>query len=219
MPPNRARPPLPTQYQEAQLHKQGYLRVAGLDEVGRGPLAGPVVAAAVVLPRALDTDHPDFPLIRDSKMLTPSQRQRAAALVRQVAVSIGMGAVSPEEIDRMGIVPATRKAMELALQELRQPPDYLIVDALHLQWRGLPCTALVKGDQRCTAIAAASVVAKVHRDALMVEMDARYPGYGFASHKGYPSPAHLASLRSLGPSPIHRRSFRPLRLEPPADRA
>ena len=216
MPFNHAPTRLPTRDEEASLHRQGYPRVAGVDEVGRGPLAGPVVAAAVVLPPSLNMDHQDFPLIRDSKTLTPSQRERGAALIQQMTTGIGIGAVSSQEIDRIGIVAATRQAMEQALQALPETPDYLLIDALPLAWRGLPCTAIIRGDQRCTAIAAASVVAKVHRDALMVEMDAHYPGYGFASHKGYASPAHLAALQLLGPCPIHRQSFKPLRPEQPA---
>ena len=202
---------LPTQQEEARLHRQGYRRVAGVDEVGRGPLAGPVVAAAVVLPPLRSRGRRDLSLIRDSKQLTPAQRQRAAALVEEIAHGIGVGAASAEEIDRLGIVAATRQAMTLALERLPQPPDYLLIDALPLAWRGLPCGAIVHGDRLCTAIAAASVMAKVHRDALMREMDERHQGYGFARHKGYASVAHLAALRALGPSPIHRRSFSPLR--------
>jgi ribonuclease HII len=206
---------LPTQHEETRLRNQGFRMVAGVDEVGRGPLAGPVVAAAVVLPPLHDNNHRDLPLIRDSKQLTPAQRQRAAALVESVSLGIGVGMASSQEIDRVGIVAATEQAMGLALENLPVPPDYLLIDALPLTWRGLPCTAIIHGDGLCTAISAASVVAKVYRDGLMAELDGRYPGYGFASHKGYASPTHLAALKDLGPSPIHRRSFSPLRPHEP----
>jgi ribonuclease HII len=202
---------LPTRETERELHAQGYLSVAGIDEVGRGPLAGPVVAAAVVLPLELTLQQAELAIIRDSKALTPRQRERAAVIVRQTALGIGVGEVPAEEIDRIGIAPATRRAMALALEALPQPPDHLLIDALPLSWRNKPCTAIIKGDRLCTAIAAASIVAKVHRDAFMVEMDAVYPGYGFAGHKGYGSKGHLQALQELGPTPIHRYSFSPLR--------
>jgi ribonuclease HII len=189
---------LPTRDAERELHAQGYLHVAGIDEVGRGPLAGPVVAAAVVFPLELTLQQPELAIIRDSKALTARQRERGDVIVRQAALGIG-------------IAPATRRAMTLALEALPQPPDHLLIDALQLSWRNKPCTAIIKGDMLCTAIAAASIIAKVYRDALMVEMDALYPGYGFAGHKGYGSSGHLQALQELGPTPIHRYSFRPLR--------
>jgi ribonuclease HII len=202
---------LPTRDAERELHAQGYLHVAGIDEVGRGPLAGPVVAAAVVFPLELTLQQPELAIIRDSKALTARQRERGDVIVRQAALGIGIGEVPAEEIDRIGIAPATRRAMTLALEALPQPPDHLLIDALQLSWRNKPCTAIIKGDMLCTAIAAASIIAKVYRDALMVEMDALYPGYGFAGHKGYGSSGHLQALQELGPTPIHRYSFRPLR--------
>ena len=202
---------LPTQDAERELHAQGYLHVAGVDEVGRGPLAGPVVAAAVVLPLGLTLQQDELAIIRDSKALTALQRERADTVVRQAALGIGIGEVTSEEIDRIGIAPATRRAMSLALESLPQPPDHLLVDALQLSWRNKPCTAIIKGDMLCTAVAAASIIAKVHRDAFMVEMDALYPGYGFAGHKGYGSSMHREALQQLGPTPIHRYSFRPLK--------
>ena len=205
----------PTQQAEDRLRSQGFRLVAGVDEVGRGPLAGPVVAAAVVLPPLHFCSRQDLLLIRDSKQLTPAQRQRAATLVKKVSLGIGVGVVPAEDVDRTGIVAATREAMGLALDRLPEPPDYLLIDALSLTWRGLPCTAIIHGDILCTAIAAASVVAKVHRDTLMRELDGHYPGYGFAEHKGYASKAHLAALKSLGPSPIHRHTFSPLRPHEP----
>ena len=201
----------PTQDEERRLQLLGFARVAGIDEVGRGPIAGPVVAAAVVLPDLTGVDHPDLPLVRDSKTLSSTQLARADALVREIALGVGIGVTSPEEIDRMGIAPATRKAMRRAADELPEPPDHLLIDAFPLDWRRTPCLAIVKGDALCTAIAAASIVAKVHRDALMCELDERYPGYGLASHKGYASAVHLAAVGSLGPSPVHRKSFSPFK--------
>ena len=202
---------IPNQEEERRLHKLGYQRVAGIDEVGRGPLAGPVVAAAVVLSDLKGRRVRDLSLIRDSKLLSPRQRERAAEAVRRVATASGIGVVSSQEIDSMGIAPATRLAMRRALEEMPQAPDHLLVDAFPLSWKNRPYIAVVGGDRRCTAIAAASVLAKVYRDALMVASDACYPGYGFASHKGYATRAHFDALARLGPTPIHRRSFSPLR--------
>jgi ribonuclease HII len=212
-----ATPVIPTQHEEHRLHRSGYLHVVGIDEVGRGPLAGPVVAAAVVLPDLAGHDPKALALVRDSKTLSHRQRQLAAVLVRRVALAFGVGEASSGEIDAMGIAPATRLAMRRALARLSGAPhyllpDYLLVDGtVPLVWNNLPCTPVVKGDRLCTAIAAASVIAKVHRDALMADMDGLYPGYGFAGHKGYASRMHLEALERLGPSPEHRRSFSPLR--------
>ena len=212
-----ATPAIPTQHEERRLHRSGYLHVAGIDEVGRGPLAGPVVAAAVVLPDLAGHDPKALALVRDSKTLSHRQRQLAAVLVRRVALAFGVGEASSGEIDAMGVAPATRLAMRRALAWLPEAPhqllpDYLLVDGTFpLAWNNLPCTPVVKGDRRCTAIAAASVIAKVHRDALMADLDGLYPGYGFAAHKGYASRTHLEALERLGPSPEHRRSFSPLR--------
>ena len=209
----------PTQTRERSLWAQGFRRVAGVDEAGRGPLAGPVVAGAVILPDLERADIEGLDLIRDSKTLTPAQRERAADVVRTVALDAAVGEASAEEIDAMGILPATRLAMRRALDGLSVPPDYLLVDGTGtVDWRGRPCLAVVKGDRWCAAIAAASIIAKTHRDALMRELDARYPGYGLTQHKGYASPAHLAAIAQHGPSPEHRRTFSPMRegLLPPA---
>jgi len=203
--------PRPTQDEEHRLHAAGFARVAGIDEVGRGPIAGPVVAAAVVLPNLDDFTHDDLRLIRDSKTLTGNQLRRADALVRQIALGFGIGESSSEEIDRLGIAPATRQAMRRALDQIAEPPSHLLIDAFPLDWRLVACTPIIKGDALCTAIAAASVIAKVYRDAIMERLDEEYPGYGLAGHKGYASAIHLAVVGELGPSPIHRKSFSPFK--------
>ena len=206
----------PSQDEERRLHSLGFSQVAGIDEVGRGSLAGPVVAAAVVLPDLRRRRNPRLALVRDSKMLTPRQRQQAASCVREVALGVGVGAAGTDEIEGQGIVPATHLAMARALEALTKSPEHLLVDALRLTWGYVPCTPVVRGDQQCTAIAAASVVAKVYRDELMADLDAEHPGYGFARHKGYGTRVHLEALARLGPTPVHRRNFLPLRgwLEP-----
>ena len=201
-----------TQAEERALWEAEYAIVAGVDEVGRGPLAGPVVAAAVVLPNLADVEEPELHLVRDSKTLSEKQRERAAQVVRRIAVGVAIGEAPADAVDEMGIIPATRRAMRRALDGLPVAPNHLIVDGKAcIDWRLTPCVALVKADMLCSAVAAASIVAKVHRDAIMREMDARYPGYGFAAHKGYASASHVRALERLGPSPIHRRSFSPLR--------
>ena len=200
---------VPSYDREAALRLKGYTAIAGVDEVGRGPLAGPVMAAAVILSSRLD--DPWVRLVRDSKLLTPRQRETAHAHIVREAVGVGVGAATSQEIDAVGIAPATRLAMARALGELRPTPDALLIDALTLPEVNLPQQGIIHGDRLCLSIAAASIVAKVTRDRLMIEQDQRHPGYGFARHKGYPTPEHLGQLQSLGPSPIHRRSFAPVR--------
>ncbi|HHY37002.1 MAG TPA: ribonuclease HII [Firmicutes bacterium] len=190
---------------EGELREKGYRYVAGIDEAGRGPLAGPVAAAAVILP-------PDTHLwgLDDSKKLTPRQRRELYREITAKALAWSVGASSPQDIDATDILQATRKAMAEALARLPLPPDYLLIDALQLPGVALPQEGIVGGDGKCACIAAASVIAKVTRDSWMEEWDRRYPGYGFARHKGYPTPEHLEALAKLGPCPLHRRSFQPL---------
>ena len=201
--------PPPTFAEELALHAQGYHPVAGIDEAGRGPLAGPLVAATVVLPPYFNL--PWLSEVRDSKQLSPRQRERLACHIREAGLAWGTGLVSPGDVDAMGLIAATKRAMLLAVKHLPVPPSYLLIDAQPLPESGLPHKAIIKGDQRCLSIAAASIMAKTTRDRMMIEEDARYPGYGFAAHKGYPTRAHLEYLRRLGPSPIHRYSFAPVR--------
>lgn len=196
---------------ERQLWSEGYCSVAGLDEAGRGAWAGPVVAAAVVLPPEDPKLQQDLAGVRDSKKLTPTQRERVLNSIQACALAVSVGAALQAEIDRQGIVPATRKAMAQALLALSQPADYLLIDHLVLPGLDVGQHSLPKGDARVLSIAAASVVAKVTRDRLMVELDTIHPGYGFAQHKGYGTPQHREALRALGPCAIHRLSFAPLR--------
>ena len=198
----------PTWAEERRLLEEGYSLIAGIDEVGRGPLAGPVVASAVILDPTKPTDW--YEELNDSKVLSVSQRERLAALILDAAVSSGVGSASPEEIDNTGIILATRNAMARAVAGLTVKPDYLLIDAVPLADPGISFRAIIHGDATCRSIAAASIVAKVHRDTLMVQEDACSPGYGFARHKGYPTPEHLKRLSELGPCPIHRRSFAPV---------
>jgi ribonuclease HII len=198
----------PTWEFERRACGRGARAVAGIDEAGRGPLAGPVVAAAVIL-------DPQDPIdgLNDSKRLSPARREHLFGQIQSRARAVGVGIVAPAEIDRINILQATLKAMTEAVAALPRAspglaPDHLLIDALTLPEVSLPQDGIVGGDGRCVSIAAASIVAKVTRDRLMASLDARYPGYGFAVHKGYPTAAHREALRRLGPCPIHRRSFR-----------
>ncbi|RME08576.1 MAG: ribonuclease HII [Anaerolineae bacterium] len=200
-------PPAPDLSWERALWAQGFTHVAGVDEAGRGALAGPVCAASVILPPVMDAPLP-LEGVRDSKKMTPAQRAHWAARIREVALAWGVAFASAAEIDALGIIPATRLAVRRALAALTHPPDALLLDYLLLPEIGIPQTSLIKGDSRSLSIAAASVLAKTARDALMIEMDAQYPGYGFARHKGYGTPGHRQALARLGPSPLHRTTFR-----------
>ena len=199
---------------ERALRAEGHSLIAGIDEAGRGPLAGPVAAAAVILPPHLTGAEAWLTLIDDSKRLTPARRQAAAALIRANALACAVQQVAAAEIDRIGIGPAVISAMLAAAARLRPPPDALLLDYVPLKQCPLPFQTVVGGDAKSLSIAAASILAKVARDQWMAAADRRYPGYGFARHKGYATAGHLRRLRELGPSPIHRLSFRPLRQEP-----
>jgi ribonuclease HII len=194
--------------EELQSWRRGLRRVAGVDEAGRGPMAGPVVAAAVVL------DPSDvaswWAELRDSKLLSAPVRERLAEAICRDA-EVGVGVVGPDVIDAVGITVATCQAMRQALEELRPAPDHILVDGRPQRHLGTPHKALVGGDRRCLSIAAASIVAKVERDRLMVEYERLFPGYGFARHKGYPTADHARALARLGPCAIHRRSWAPVR--------
>jgi len=200
---------VPTFDEEERLKAKGYRLVAGIDEVGRGPLAGPVVAAAVILP--LEERPSWLSRVRDSKQLTPTQRESIFDRVLESGIAFGVGVVSHEVIDKRGIAPATRLAMRHAIEQLSTRPDYLLIDYMRLPGVRIPQKGVVDGDSICVSIAAASIVAKVTRDRLMVELDGQYPGYGLAQHKGYGTPEHLEALQRLGPCPIHRKTFEPVR--------
>jgi ribonuclease HII len=176
--------------------------------VGRGALAGPVMAAAVILP--LGADIPWLKLVRDSKQLSPRQRERVFDLVRGAGIPFGLGSVPHATIDKVGIVRATRIAMAQAVEALPSRPDFLLIDALTLPEVDLPQKGMIRGDQLSFSIACASIMAKVSRDRRMTEFDGVYPGYGLARHKGYGTRQHLQCLGQLGPCAIHRRSFAPV---------
>ena len=203
--------PKPTLDKEKALYKQGFSFVAGIDEAGRGAWAGPVVAAAVILPPDQANLAEVLAPVNDSKQMSPPQRERAFDLIQTVAMAIGIGVGSHRCIDRRRIVAATRQAMARALTNLSLPPDYLLIDALPLPSIPLPQQAFPKADSISLSVAAASIIAKVSRDRLMGLLDQRYSGYQFARHKGYGTKAHQAALSRLGPCPIHRYSFAPIR--------
>lgn len=203
-------PPYPTLNFEQDLWQQGVTRIGGVDEVGRGPLAGPVVAGAVVLEPSSAESWSG--LFTDSKQMTEDQREIAYEALIMSGVMHAVGACSSEEIDAIGIAAATKMAMARAIEGLDQQPQHLLIDALKLEQVDLPQTAIIKGDAVSMSIAAASVIAKVTRDRLMAGVfEEQFPGYGFASHKGYGTAAHMAALREHGPCDIHRSSFRPVR--------
>jgi ribonuclease HII len=187
---------------ERELWARGVMRIAGVDEAGVGPLAGPVVAAAVVF-----APHTEILGIDDSKRMDGGTRERLAEEIRQRARGYAVGMAEVEEVDRLNIYRAALLAMRRAVEALPEPPQQLLVDARRIPDLALPQTAVAQGDRRHFSIAAASILAKTHRDRFMVELDRRHPGYGFARHKGYPTADHRAALTRLGASPIHRRSF------------
>lgn len=194
--------------------KAGFCRLAGVDEAGRGPLAGPVVAAAVVFPATWIAEGLPASLreVNDSKQLPEHRRESLfAALTSEAQIACGIASVAASVIDRVNILRATHQAMLDALDQIQPAPDHVLVDGLRVSAIRWPQSPLVKGDSRSYSIAAASILAKVTRDRLMVQADLDYPGYGFARHKGYGTPEHLEALQRLGPCPLHRRSFAPLK--------
>lgn len=193
-------------FTERALWGAGFPLVAGVDEVGMGPLAGPVVAAAVVLPADVAVDG-----VADSKAVPKAKRETLAGQIAASALAIGIGMVDVDEIDAINIYQAGLLAMRRAVEALPLVPNHLLIDSRRIPECPIQQTSVDDGDATVYSIAAASIVAKVHRDRLMRELDARYPGYGFAAHAGYATAAHLRALRSLGPCPVHRRSFAPVR--------
>lgn len=201
---------MPTVIEEAALHARGYHQVAGVDEVGRGCWAGPVVAAAVVLGPAVQQQPALLAGVNDSKQLSATQRVILAATIRAQVYGIGVGLVPAFMIDCLGIVAATRLAMELAILNLPQLPDALLIDALPLPSCPLPQRVIIRGDSTCLSIAAASIIAKIARDRLMTDFDRVYPMFQFGQHKGYGTAIHQRALAQHGPTPLHRHSFKPL---------
>ena len=197
---------------EAQAARRGYRRVAGVDEAGRGPLAGPVVAAAVILPDGLI-----LPNVNDSKKLTAELRDELFDIISSEALCVGVGICDHALVDSINILQATLSAMRDAVNTLRLVPDFLLIDGISSIPMNIPQRTVKKGDSLSFSIAAASIIAKVTRDRIMVQYDALYPGYGFASHKGYGAASHLAAIAKLGPSPIHRKSFRGVKEHVPVD--
>lgn len=195
--------------EERALQAEGYRYIAGIDEAGRGALAGPVVAGAVILPHRIEANW--LGQVRDSKLLSPDRRQYLFDRIHESAISVAIGVVSHQIIDERGIVAATRLAMKLAVEKLSPPPQSLLIDYLMLPEVPLPQKGIVDGDYRCFSIACASIIAKVSRDRLMIKMDTLYSGYGLARHKGYGTEEHRVKVYKLGPSPIHRRSFQPIK--------
>lgn len=187
---------------EFEAHELGYERVAGVDEVGRGPLAGPVVTASVILPKGLLLEG-----VNDSKKLSEKKREQLFEEIKEKAISYGIGMVSEKVIDEINILNATKKAMEMAIASLNPSADYLLIDAVKLESVPLPQKPIIKGDALSISIAAASIIAKVTRDRLMEEMDLKYPQYGFAKNKGYGTQEHIEAIKKYGICPIHRISF------------
>lgn len=196
---------------ESEIHQQGYEYVAGLDEVGRGCLAGPAAAGAVILPR--NPSRELFALARDSKQLSAAQREEAYEAITRSALSYAVGWATPAEIDRIGIAPGVRRAMRRALAKLKPAATYLIIDAFPLPSSGLPQKSIIRGDSKSLSIAASSIVAKVERDRYMVSLAKRYQSYGFEAHKGYGTRRHLEAIAEFGPCHTHRMSFAPVKRE------
>jgi ribonuclease HII len=209
--PLKAKKPMtkpPNSVEEKWLGSEGYRFIAGVDEAGRGALAGPVVAGAVIL-----SPSPRFKwlkLVRDSKELPAVKREDLYEHIKQDAVAVGVGIIAPQTIDVIGIVNATKIAMCHAVEQLATPPDFLLIDFLRLPQLRIAQKSIVHGDKLCVSIACASIIAKVTRDRIMVDLDRLHPSYGLADHKGYGTKTHLSRLQQNGPSPIHRCSFTPV---------
>jgi len=195
--------------EEDKLKSQGYELIAGIDEVGRGALAGPVVAGAVILPHPANL--PWLGLVRDSKELTSGKRESLFDLINKEAVAVSIGIVPSQVIDSINILKATKLAMMQAVEKLPKQPSFLLIDRVTLSQCPIPQRGITRGDKICLSIACASIIAKVTRDRIMEEFDIKYPGYGFAQHKGYGTGKHMSCLRKLGPSPIHRLYFAPVK--------
>jgi ribonuclease HII len=196
--------------EERALWALGYEHIAGIDEAGRGAWAGPVVAAAVILPPHF-CPPVEMALVRDSKLLSPGQRDRCFEVISRHALAIGVGLAPSTEIDALGIISATKHAMTDAVRALSVPPLHLLIDAVRLEALSVPQRAIIKGDRACLSIAAASIVAKVTRDRWMAALEGQRPGYGFARHKGYGTERHRLALAERGPCDAHRRTFAPIR--------
>jgi len=205
----RALSQFPNLDEEDKLKSQGYELIAGIDEVGRGALAGPVIAGAVILPHPANLTW--LQLVRDSKELNYRKRESLFDLINREAIAVGIGVVHPQVIDSINILKATRLAMIQAVEKLPQQPNFLLIDRLSLSQCPIPQMGITRGDKTCLSIACASIIAKVTRDRIMEEFDQVYPGYGFAGHKGYGTRKHISCLQKLGPSPIHRLYFAPVR--------
>lgn len=190
---------------ENQLYEKGVNYIAGIDEAGRGPLAGPVVAAAVILKKGAKLD-----LVDDSKKLTEKQREKALEQIKENALAIGIGIASVEEIDRINIYRAAREAMHSAIKQLKIKPEFLLIDAMPMIL-DIPSESIIKGDQKSISIAAASIVAKITRDNYMIEMDKLFPKYNFKQHKGYGTKEHIELIKKYGYTPIHRKSYEPIK--------
>jgi len=199
----------PSFKEENLLREQGYRVIAGVDEAGRGALMGPVVAGAVILPDIIKARWKSR--VRDSKQLTHEEREELFGYIQEVSISVSTGLTSNEIIDEVGIAKATRIAMMEAIKQLNPEPQFIIIDYFNLPETTLPNRGIVDGDSLCFSIACASIIAKVTRDHMIMAMDEKYPGYGFAEHKGYSTGKHLECLRLKGPCPLHRRSFTPVR--------
>jgi ribonuclease HII len=199
---------MPSFIEEERLAAQGYSLIAGVDEAGRGALAGPVVAAAVILPNNVDIAQLNG--VKDSKLIAPAKRELLFHHIYRLAIAVGVGMAPHSIVDSQGVVRATRVAMKQAIERLSPSPEWLLIDHLHLPELKLPQKGITHGDNLCFSIACASIIAKVARDRMMVELDRRYPGYGMARHKGYGTRQHVDCLFRLGACPIHRRSFHPV---------